>query len=136
MHPTIVLISVFAIFIPALMLPGPDFVAVVRSSMTRGTMAGLLTTIGVSAGLGIYATLGLLGLSAILMKFHWLAWSSVSPAAPTSSISASGCCGQAGSMEVPADATSEMPAVRPVRHADQSQGDRAFRQRVRDVGDR
>ena len=43
MHPTIVLISVFAIFIPALMLPGPDFVAVVRSSMTRGTVAGLLT---------------------------------------------------------------------------------------------
>src|SRR3954471_15635076 len=73
MHPTVVLISVFAIFIPALILPGPDFVAVVRSSMTRGTTAGLLTTIGVSIGLGIYATLGLLGLSAILMKFHWLA---------------------------------------------------------------
>ena len=32
----IVLISVFAIFIPALLLPGPDFVAVVRSSMTHG----------------------------------------------------------------------------------------------------
>jgi threonine efflux protein len=73
MHPTVILISVFAIFIPALILPGPDFVAVVRSSMTRGTTAGLLTTIGVSIGLGIYATLGLLGLSAILMKFHWLA---------------------------------------------------------------
>jgi threonine efflux protein len=73
MHPTVVLISVFAIFIPALILPGPDFVAVVRSSMTRGTTAGLLTTIGVSIGLGVYATLGLLGLSAILMKFHWLA---------------------------------------------------------------
>ena len=73
MSPTVVLISVFAIFIPALILPGPDFVAVVRSSMTRGTAAGLLTTVGVSIGLGIYATLGLLGLSAILMKFHWLA---------------------------------------------------------------
>ena len=73
MHPTVVLISVFAVFIPALILPGPDFVAVVRSSTTRGATAGLLTTIGVSIGLGIYATLGLLGLSAILMKFHWLA---------------------------------------------------------------
>jgi threonine/homoserine/homoserine lactone efflux protein len=47
----LVLISVFAVFIPALILPGPDFVAVVRSSMTRGTRAGLLTTIGVSTGL-------------------------------------------------------------------------------------
>ena len=73
MDPTFVLISVFAIFIPALILPGPDFVAVVRSSMTRGTTAGLLTTVGVSIGLGVYATLGLLGLSAIMIKFEWLA---------------------------------------------------------------
>lgn len=69
-----VLISVFAIFIPALMLPGPDFVAVVRSSMTKGTAAGLLTTLGVSGGLGLYATLSLLGLSAILVEYQWLAW--------------------------------------------------------------
>ncbi|MEO4000029.1 LysE family transporter [Mesorhizobium sp. CAU 1732] len=74
MEPTLVLISVFAIFIPALLLPGPDFVAVVRSSMTRGVKAGLLTTLGVSLGLGIYASLGLLGLSAVLIRFEWLAW--------------------------------------------------------------
>jgi threonine efflux protein len=70
----LVLISVFAIFIPALILPGPDFVAVVRSSMTRGTRAGLLTTLGVSLGLCLYATLSLLGLSAILVKVQWLTW--------------------------------------------------------------
>ncbi|MBA3446533.1 MAG: LysE family transporter [Pseudaminobacter sp.] len=74
MQPTVILISVFAIFLPALMLPGPDFVAVVRLSMTRGTAAGLLTTVGVSLGLGIYAALGLLGLSAVLAEFEWLAW--------------------------------------------------------------
>ncbi len=68
----LVLISVFAIFIPALILPGPDFVAVVRSSMTRGTRAGLLTTLGVSLGLCLYASLSLLGLSAILVKVQWL----------------------------------------------------------------
>ena len=50
MDSALVLISVFAIFIPALILPGPDFVAVVRSSMTYGTRAGLLTTLGVSIG--------------------------------------------------------------------------------------
>jgi threonine efflux protein len=70
----LVLISVFAIFIPALVLPGPDFVAVVRSSMSRGTRAGLLTTLGVSLGLCLYATLSLLGLSAILVKYQWLTW--------------------------------------------------------------
>ncbi len=71
----LVLVSVFAIFIPALMLPGPDFVAVVRSSMTKGASAGLLTTLGVSIGLGLYASLSLLGLSAILVEYQWLAWS-------------------------------------------------------------
>lgn len=70
----IVLISVFAIFIPALILPGPDFVAVVRSSMTYGTRAGLLTTLGVSLGLCLYATLSLVGLSAILAQYQWLTW--------------------------------------------------------------
>jgi RhtB (resistance to homoserine/threonine) family protein len=74
MSHAVVLISVFAVFIPALLLPGPDFVAVVRSSMTHGTRAGLLTTVGVSTGLCLYATLSLLGLSAILVKYQWLTW--------------------------------------------------------------
>jgi threonine efflux protein len=69
-----VLLPFFGVFIPALILPGPDFVGVVRSSMTRGTRAGLLTTLGVSIGLGMYATLSLLGLSAVLVKFQWLTW--------------------------------------------------------------
>ena len=69
-----VLIGVFAIFLPALVLPGPDFVAVVRSSMTHGTRAGLLTTVGVSTGLCFYATLSLLGLSALLVEYQWLTW--------------------------------------------------------------
>lgn len=71
---TIPFLTVFAIFIPALMLPGPDFVAVVRFSMTRGTAAGGQTTIGVTLGLGFYATLSLLGLSAILIEYQWLSW--------------------------------------------------------------
>jgi threonine/homoserine/homoserine lactone efflux protein len=74
MHATSILLPVFGVFIPALLLPGPDFVAVVRSSMTRGTTAGLLTTVGVSTGLGLYATLSLLGLSAVLVEYQWLTW--------------------------------------------------------------
>ena len=58
---SLILASVFAVFIPALLLPGPDFVAVVRSSMTGGTRAGLLTTLGVSLGLFLYSSLSLLG---------------------------------------------------------------------------
>ena len=69
-----VLVPVFAVFIPALILPGPDFVGVVRSSLTRGTTAGLLTTVGVTLGLGMYSSLSLLGLSAVLVKYQWLTW--------------------------------------------------------------
>ncbi|TNE35934.1 MAG: LysE family translocator [Alphaproteobacteria bacterium] len=74
MHASLILLSVFGIFIPALMLPGPDFIGVVRSSMTGGTKSGLFTTLGVSIGLLMYASLSLLGLSAILVQYEWLAW--------------------------------------------------------------
>jgi threonine efflux protein len=68
-----VFVAVFAIFLPALMLPGPDFIAVVRASMAHGVRAGLMTTAGVSLGLGVYATLSLVGLSAVLVEYQWLA---------------------------------------------------------------
>lgn len=74
MDAAFILLSVFGIFIPALILPGPDFIGVVRSSMTGGARSGLLTTLGVSLGLLMYASLSLLGLSAILTQYEWLAW--------------------------------------------------------------
>ncbi|NQV61004.1 MAG: LysE family transporter [Alphaproteobacteria bacterium] len=42
--------------------------------MTMGTKAGLCTTLGVSICLGLYAALSLLGLSALLVQYQWLAW--------------------------------------------------------------
>lgn len=74
MEPLIVLAAVFAVFLPALILPGPDFIAVSRSALMHGPRTGLLTAGGVSAGLGLYATLSLLGLSAILVQYQWLTW--------------------------------------------------------------
>jgi len=74
LDPLLTLVTIFAIFIPALLLPGPDFVAVVRASMSKGTSAGLLTTMGVALGQGFYATISLAGLSAILFEYQWLTW--------------------------------------------------------------
>ena len=68
-----IIIGTFALFVPALMSPGPDFIAVVRSSMTRGTKAGLLTTLGVSIGLGFFATVSMTGLAILLEQYQWLA---------------------------------------------------------------
>ncbi|MGI9349938.1 MAG: LysE family translocator [Rhizobiaceae bacterium] len=69
----LIFVAVFAVFIPALMLPGPDFIGVVRSSLSNGTKAGLLTTAGVTVGLGFFAILSLVGLSAIMAQYQWLA---------------------------------------------------------------
>ena len=74
MDPIITFVSVFAIFIPALILPGPDFVAVVRTAMVRGASAGVCCALGVACGLATYASLSLLGLSAVLLQYQWLAW--------------------------------------------------------------
>lgn len=55
------------------MLPGPDFVGVVRSSLTRGTRAGPPTPAGATAGLGFHATPSLAGLAAVMTQNQWLA---------------------------------------------------------------
>ena len=74
MDAAFVLLSVFGIFIPALILPGPDFIGVVRSTLTGGARSGMLTALGVAFGLLLYSSLSLPGLSAILMQYEWLAW--------------------------------------------------------------
>jgi RhtB (resistance to homoserine/threonine) family protein len=48
--------------------PGADTMLVVRSVLSRGWKAGILTTLGISTGLFVHATLSALGLSLILMR--------------------------------------------------------------------
>ncbi len=67
------LIAVLAIYLPALMLPGPDFVAVVRATLVHGAARGIRTAVGVALGLSIFATLSLVGLAALLAQAEGLA---------------------------------------------------------------
>ncbi len=48
--------------------PGADTLLVVRSALVRGRRAGMLTVLGVCAGLFVHATLSALGLSVILVR--------------------------------------------------------------------
>ncbi len=48
--------------------PGADTMLVIRSVLSRGWKAGILTTLGISFGLFVHATLSALGLSLILMR--------------------------------------------------------------------
>lgn len=59
-------------FSPALLLPGPDFVAVVRNTLASGRRDGVLTALGVSLGITAYAGLSALGLSALFARLEWL----------------------------------------------------------------
>lgn len=66
------LLGIFAVFSPALLLPGPDFVAVVRNTVARGPRAGILTALGVSLGITAYAGLSAAGLSILFARLEWL----------------------------------------------------------------
>lgn len=66
------ILGIFAVFSPALMLPGPDFVAVVRNTIAHGKRAGILTAVGVSMGITLYAAASALGLSALLNRIDGL----------------------------------------------------------------
>jgi threonine/homoserine/homoserine lactone efflux protein len=48
--------------------PGADTMLVIRNVLGRGPLAGILTTLGISSGLFIHATLSALGLSLILVR--------------------------------------------------------------------
>jgi RhtB (resistance to homoserine/threonine) family protein len=48
--------------------PGSDTMLVLRSALVRGRRAGLLTVLGICAGLFIHATLSALGLSVVLVR--------------------------------------------------------------------
>jgi len=67
------IIGIFAVFSPALMLPGPDFVAVVRNTMAHGRQSGVLTALGISIGIVFYAGLSVAGLATLLNQLDWFA---------------------------------------------------------------
>lgn len=62
----IVVITLFTTFLIAVIVPGQDFVTVVRLSVSRSRHEGIAAAAGVSTGLFIWALAALLGVSALL----------------------------------------------------------------------
>ena len=56
----------------AVAIPGPDFVAVLRTSAAHGRRAGLAVAAGVVGGMACWATCALVGLSAIIARYEHL----------------------------------------------------------------
>lgn len=68
----VVLFKVFSVFVIALVLPGPDFLVITATSLTRGRAAGVKAALGVSLVNGVYAAVSLAGLAILLERFLWL----------------------------------------------------------------
>ena len=56
----------------AVVTPGPDFLAVLRTSAAQGRSAGLRVGLGVVCGIACWATLAMCGLSALLARYEHL----------------------------------------------------------------
>ncbi len=59
------------LFFLGVLSPGPNFFVVVRTSIAQGPQAGIATGLGVATGDGLYASAGMLGLSALLSATYW-----------------------------------------------------------------
>ncbi|MEP0521674.1 MAG: LysE family translocator [Hyphomicrobiales bacterium] len=62
------LLTAYAAFLLSIVSPGPNFLAILGTSMGAGRKAGMALALGVSLGSVCWATLTVLGISAILTK--------------------------------------------------------------------
>ncbi|MBO1755165.1 LysE family translocator [Allobranchiibius sp. CTAmp26] len=65
-------LPLLAAWFVAVAIPGPDFVAVLRTSAAHGRRAGLSVAVGVVGGMACWATCALVGLSAVIARYEHL----------------------------------------------------------------
>lgn len=67
-----ILVSIVAAMAIGAMSPGPSFVLVSRIALSSSRAHGLASALGMGVGGLIFASLAVLGLTALLMQFEWL----------------------------------------------------------------
>jgi len=65
------LIAAYLAFIMGILSPGPNILAIIGTSMGTSRRAGVMVALGTSSGSIIWATMAVLGLTAILANFAW-----------------------------------------------------------------
>lgn len=65
-------IAILAVYALAVLLPGPSFIVITRASLGVGRAAGIMAALGTTAGVAVYATTALLGISALVAALPWL----------------------------------------------------------------
>jgi threonine efflux protein len=56
----------------ALVTPGPDFLLVSQTAISRSRKDGIFVVLGITAGVMLWALLALMGLNFLFEQFHWL----------------------------------------------------------------
>lgn len=62
------LLPVYALFVLAIVSPGPDFLMVTRQSLTHGRIAGIYCSLGIAVGIAVHIGYCLLGLGLIIAQ--------------------------------------------------------------------
>ncbi|OBS09280.1 LysE family translocator [Acidihalobacter prosperus] len=65
-------ITLATIHFMAVVIPGPDFVITVRQSIRHGRLAGIVTAIGIGAGISLHVLYTLIGVGALIHATPWL----------------------------------------------------------------
>lgn len=66
MHPTALLTPLIALYIPALAIPGQNFLAVTQASLEQSRRHGIVTALGVSSGSTLQAIVAALGVGFLM----------------------------------------------------------------------
>ena len=66
------LLAVVAITLFAVISPGPDFAMVSRNSLLLSRRSGVLTALGIGAGVCVHVTYTLLGVGLLIQQSLWL----------------------------------------------------------------
>lgn len=72
MNYAVVLGSVFAVHVLAMISPGPNVLIVTQTALSDTRRAGIVTALGVAAGSTIWSSAALFSLSVVFAQFAWL----------------------------------------------------------------
>jgi len=67
-----VLVTISALWLVAMVAPGPDFLLITRLSITRGRTAAIRAGFGVATGVATWGTAGFFGIHALFVASPWL----------------------------------------------------------------
>jgi len=65
-------LAVATLHLLALIIPGPDFAVILRQNLHFGRRIGMLTALGIGAGISVHVLYSLAGVAALLQSSAWL----------------------------------------------------------------